>query len=165
MMSYRSDQNNRHKDYSDDWEAFVAGLKSKSTLDLTYYARNLVSSASRIDGDDDFANALFEKLTRRARLVNNELAKRGTYNAPKSTPDERKRRLAELNAQLPAEAQVPLASTGASYLDAPIPTRPTPMVNPSHLACSERLEEDEDTLPYTPPALKKFKVSFEEEDK
>ena len=156
---------NRTKDYSDDWDAFTRGLKAKSTLDLTYYARNLVSSAARIDGDDDFANALFEKLTKRARLCNEELARRGTYNAPKSTMAERKRRIEELTAQLPVESQAPAPSTGATYRDGPIPSRPSPLVpsfTPSpngHLYTDERLEEEEEEE----PEMKKFKVSFEEE--
>lgn len=172
-MAYRPDQNRLHKDYSDDWEAFVHNLRSKSTLDLTYYARNLVSAASRVEGDDDFANALFEKLTRRAKLVNTELKNRGTYNAPKSTPDERKRRIEELSRDLPADVQatIPAAtSTGARYNDPPIPTRITPLVptpgggvSTFSLRTDERLSDDEDTQPLS-PALKKYRVDFEQEE-
>lgn len=167
------------KDYSDDWDAFTAGLKSKSTLDLTYYARNLVTSAARVEGDDDFANALFEKLTKRARLVNAELKSRGSYNAPKSTPEERKRRIAELSRDLPPDVQAALppasvgAGTGARYDDPPIPTRITPLVPtpggafrrspPVDLRTDERLEEEEDTQPDY-PALKKYKINFEQEE-
>lgn len=178
-MSYHSDQNRLHKDYSDDWDAFVHNLKSKSTLDLTYYARNLVSAATRVEGEDDFANALFEKLTRRARLVNTELKQRGTYNAPRTTPDERKRRIAELSRDLPPDVQATLpagsvgTSTGATYRDPPIPTRITPLVptpggafrrsppSPDPLGTDERLSEDEDTEPLSP--YKKFKKDEEQQ--
>lgn len=178
-MAYNGRNN---KDYSDDWEAFERGLKSKSTLDLTYYARNLISSACRVEGNDDFANALYDKLTRRASLVNAEISRRGVDRAPRTTMEERKRKCDELAAQLdkfsPA-SPTPSPSTGARHDDPPIPTRITPLIPvprtrtpsppPFSLRTDERLEEeDENTQPYTPPALKKFKLgeqSFEGEDK
>lgn len=171
------------KDYSDDWDAFERGLKLKSTLDLTYYARNLISSACRVEGNDDFANALYDKLTRRASLVNAEISRRGVDRAPRTTMEERKRKCDELAAQLenlqPASPP-PGPSTGARFDDPPIPTRITPLIPvprtrtpsppPVSLRTDERLEEEEDetTQPYTPPAYKKFKLgeqSFEGEDK
>lgn len=171
----------RTKDYSDNWDEFERGLKSRTTLDLTYYARNLISCASRIDGHDDTANALYDKLTRRASLVNKELATRGVGRAPDVPDEQRKRKVAELEAEfkrLTGDTQ-PSPSTGASHDDPPIPTRPVPLVPTSVRAPSpprqelfafnERVEEEEeDTQPlnYTPPSpYKKFKVSFEEEDK
>src|SRR5690349_24566223 len=157
MMSYPP----RTKDYSDDWEAFERGLKSRTTLDLTYYARNLISSACRVEGNDDFANALYDKLTRRASLVNAELSRRGTTSAPRTTMEDRKRKCAELIAQLeslPSTDPAPAPSTGARHTDPPIPTRITPLVPvphrtpspPRRLLSNERLDEDEDTIPYSP---------------
>lgn len=168
----------RTKDYSDDWVEFERGLKSRTTLDLTYYAKNLISCACRIDGHDDTANALYDKLTRRASLVNAELLRRGVGRAPDVPDEQRKRKLAELQAEFEKATgnSTPTPSTGASYNDPPIPTRPTPLVaapvrppSPPRqelFAFNERVEEEEDeedTQPMSP--YKKFKVSFEEEDK
>lgn len=172
----------RSKDYSDDWADFEARLKSRTTLDLTYYARNLISSASRIEGHDDTANALYDKLTRRASLVNAELLRRGVGRAPDVPDEQRKRKIAELEEQLKKATGdgAPPPSTGAKHDDPPIPSRPTPLVpapvrapSPPRqelFAFNERVEEEdeEDTQPlnYTPPSpYKKFRVSFEEEDK
>jgi hypothetical protein len=155
------------KDYTDDWEAFTNGLKAKSTLDLTYYARNLVNAAARIDGDDDFANALFEKLTKRARLCNEELRRRSAYNAPKTTLEDRKRKVDELRAMLPNDSGVDTPSSGATYLDRPIPTRITPLAStstPSPLSCPEDLEKEEDTQEYNHSQYKKFRLDFEKEE-
>lgn len=167
-----SQPNYRGKDYSDDWEQFERGLKAKSTLDLTYYARNLVTAAGRVEGHDDFANGLFEKLCKRARLVNKELAARGTYNAPKSTAEDRKRRVEELLQEykkVSGDDQVAAPSSGARYDDPPIPTRVTPLVQatpspPFSLRTDERLsEEDEDTEPYN-HVPKKFKLFRDDEE-
>lgn len=168
----------RTKDYSDDWDAFAAGLKTRTTLDLTYYARNLVRAASRIEGEDDLANALFEKLTRRCRLVNEELHTRKAYAVPKTSMAERKRTLDELNAQLPAlqaEGTVERVgpSDGARYDDPPIPSRPTALVpkpgTTTTLATTEELspEEDDSSTEEILSPYKRFKINFEnhEEDK
>lgn len=168
-----SQPNYRGKDYSDDWEQFERNLRAKSTFDLTYYARNLVTSVSRIEGNDDYANGLFEKLCKRIKLVNQELARRGTYNAPKSTPAERKRRLEELVQEYKAvsgDDQVVAPSSGARHDDPPIPTRVSPLVQnrpspPFSLRTDERLseEEEEDTEPYE-HVPKKFKLFPSEKD-
>lgn len=173
----------RTKDYSDDWEAFERGLKTRTTLDLTYYARNLISCASNITGHDDTANALYDKLTRRASLVNKELATRGVGRAPDVPDEQRKRKVAQLEEEFSriTGATQPTPSTGAKHDDPPIPTRPVPLVpttvrpatppRQELFAFNERVEEEEDEedtqpLNYTPPSpYKKFKVSFEEEDK
>ena len=170
-----SQPNYRSKDYSDDWDAFERGLKGRTTLDLTYYARNLVTSANRVEGTDDFANALFEKLLRRCKLVNAELKRRGLASAPKSSAEDRKRRVHELLNEYKAatgDGEPTPFSPGARHDDPPIPTRVTPLVStslpvssPESLRTDERLSESEEEEgdAETLHVPKKFRL-FQEED-
>jgi len=165
----------RTKDYSDDWDAFSASLKSRTTLDLTYYARNLVRAAIRIEGEDDFATALWCKLTKRCRLVNEELHTRKAYAVPKVSVEQRKRTIAELLKGIPGEETSseglvePVVRDGARYDDPPIPSKPTPLVpsagTVSTLTTTETLEDEEDTEENLSP-YKRFRINFEhDEDK
>jgi len=112
------------KDYSDDIVAFQYGLKKKSTLDLQRYLPNLINKAAQITGDDEFANALFEKLHERAFFVKQELDRRAP-TADKTTLAERKRKLDELYSG--GRYQEGPYEEGACDGDPPIESRPTPL--------------------------------------
>lgn len=119
-------QTQRSKDYSDDWFEFKAGLRNRKTLDLHSYLRNTVNCAARITGHDSAANALFEKLTRRAELIKKELEDREAMATHEPlNNDDRKRKLDDLYGFL--GKREPGESDGARYDDPPIPTRPTPL--------------------------------------
>lgn len=159
-----------NKDYTDDWEQFKAGLTKRTLTDLHQYARNLVVSSGRIEGNDDYANSLYDKLTHRASLVLAEIRSRPAV--PVTTLIDRKRRVDELTAQLDqlAPPATPPPSDGARFDDPPIPTRITPLVvnapprpaSPDPLECEEEVDDDEDTEPLSP--YKRFKVDFEQEE-
>lgn len=122
------------KDYSDDIEAFRAGLKNRSDFDLRNYRQNLVRAAARITGNDTHAHNLFQKLTLRAECISYELNWRDK-NPPNpslfkyASAEERKRKLELLERRIAKEEHLDCVR-GASADDPPIETKRTTLAPP-----------------------------------
>jgi hypothetical protein len=124
------------KNYTDDWNAFIAEQKAKSDYELEQYRKNLVSyAAGKLRGTDSKAQYLFEKLTYRAKLVQDILDERkrcGTYSLDKYRAEPTNERIKRLRDEFPdvLAGESNVRSDGATASDPPIPTKRSRLVPP-----------------------------------